>query len=39
LDFDFQQYADKHFDRLTRNLEDPNWGEWLAIIAGKEPSI
>ncbi|MCJ7534764.1 MAG: choline kinase family protein [Anaerolineales bacterium] len=39
LDFDFRQYADKHFDRLTRNLEDPNWGEWLAIIASKEPLI
>lgn len=32
LDFDFREYADKHFDRLTGNLEDPNWGKWLEII-------
>lgn len=32
LDFDFRGYADKHFDRLTGNLEDPNWGKWLEII-------
>jgi thiamine kinase-like enzyme len=37
LDFDFQQYADKHFNRLTNNLEDPNWGEWLEIIRGQHP--
>ena len=35
LDFDFREYADKHFERLTNNLEDPNWGEWLAIIRGQ----
>lgn len=34
LDFDFRKYADKHFERLTKNLEDPNWMEWLAIIRG-----
>lgn len=32
LDFDFRGYADKHFDRLTNNLNDPNWDEWLSII-------
>ncbi len=37
LDFDFRQYADKHFERLTKNLEDPNWEEWLAIISGNTP--
>ena len=35
LDFDFRQYADKHFERLTSNLEDPNWEKWLAVISGK----
>jgi thiamine kinase-like enzyme len=37
LDFDFHQYSEKHFDRLTSNLEDPNWEEWLAIIRGQTP--
>lgn len=32
LDFDFREYADKHFKRMTRNLKDPRWGEWLSII-------
>jgi succinate dehydrogenase flavin-adding protein (antitoxin of CptAB toxin-antitoxin module) len=32
LDFNFQEYADKHFDRLTKNLQDPRWEQWLAII-------
>lgn len=32
LDFDFRQYADKHFQRLTDNLNDPHWNEWLEII-------
>ena len=35
LDFDFRGYADKHFARLTINLEDPNWSHWLAVIQGK----
>ena len=35
LDIDFREYAHKHFERLTNNLEDPNWGEWLAIIRGQ----
>jgi thiamine kinase-like enzyme len=33
LDFDFRQYADKHFQRLTSNLNDPNWNQWLDIIS------
>lgn len=37
LDFDFRQYAEKHFDRLTSNLEDPNWEAWLEIIRGHNP--
>ncbi len=32
LEFDFRQYAEKHFERLTNNLEDPHWREWLTII-------
>lgn len=34
LDFDFREYADKHFQRLTSNLENPDWGEWIDIIKG-----
>jgi hypothetical protein len=29
LDFDFREYANKHFDRLTHNIQNPNWEEWL----------
>jgi thiamine kinase-like enzyme len=29
LDFDFRAYADKHFDRLTQNILNPNWESWL----------
>jgi thiamine kinase-like enzyme len=29
LDVDFRGYADKHFSRLTKNIQDPRWGEWL----------
>lgn len=32
LDFDFRGYADRHFDRLTGNLTDPRWAEWLSIV-------
>lgn len=32
LDFDFREYADKHFKCMTQNLKDPRWGEWLSII-------
>jgi hypothetical protein len=29
LPFDFQAYANKHFDRLTKSLLNPNWEAWL----------
>jgi thiamine kinase-like enzyme len=29
LDFDFREYADKHFDRLSENMLNPNWEQWL----------
>ena len=32
LDFDFREYADKHFIRMTNNIDDPRWGRWLATI-------
>lgn len=32
LDFDFREYADKHFNRMTQNIKDPRWGQWLSIF-------
>jgi thiamine kinase-like enzyme len=32
LDFDFHAYADKHFDRMTKNIKDDRWEKWLATI-------
>ncbi|HZD58533.1 MAG TPA: choline kinase family protein, partial [Anaerolineales bacterium] len=29
LDFDFPGYASKHFERLTSNLHDPRWEQWI----------
>ena len=29
LDFDFRGYANKHFDRLTQKILNPNWESWL----------
>lgn len=29
LDFDFREYTNKHFDRLTHNILNPNWEQWL----------
>jgi len=29
LDFDFREYADKHFARLARSAADPRLQEWL----------
>ncbi len=29
LPFDFRSYANKHFDRLTQNVLNPNWEQWL----------
>ena len=34
LDFDFREYATKHFDRLTQNLLNPNWERWLEEARG-----
>jgi thiamine kinase-like enzyme len=32
LEFDFRGYADKHFSRLTKNIQNPLWGKWLKEI-------
>lgn len=32
LDFDFRGYANKYFDRLTKNILNPNWEQWLVDI-------
>lgn len=32
LDFDFREYADKHFDRMTGNFQDPRWPQWLEEV-------
>jgi thiamine kinase-like enzyme len=32
LDFDFREYANKHFDRLTQNIQNPNWQQWLQEV-------
>jgi thiamine kinase-like enzyme len=29
LDFDFREYADKHFKRMTERIKDPSWRTWL----------
>jgi thiamine kinase-like enzyme len=29
LDFDFREYAHKHFRRMTGNFQDPSWMTWL----------
>ena len=34
IDFDFREYADKHFVRLTRNIRNPNWEQWLKDLRG-----
>jgi len=33
LDFNFREYADKHFNRMTNNMSDPRWGQWLKEVA------
>ncbi len=33
LDFDFRDYANKHFSRMTQNLSNPLWGKWLMEVA------
>lgn len=32
LDFDFRDYADKHFKRMTQNFQDPRCGQWLEEV-------
>ena len=32
LDFDFREYASKHFERLTQNIQNPGWQEWLEDV-------
>jgi thiamine kinase-like enzyme len=32
LDFDFRDYADKHFNRMTGNFQDPRWAQWLGEV-------
>jgi thiamine kinase-like enzyme len=34
LDFDFEGYAGRHFERLLRAAARPAYGEWLAIVGG-----
>jgi thiamine kinase-like enzyme len=36
LDFDFREYAEKHFDRLTKNIANPNWEHWLEEIGASD---
>ncbi len=32
LDFDFLAYAEKHFQRMTRNMEDPRFAQWIKEV-------
>jgi thiamine kinase-like enzyme len=32
LDFDFREYADKHFKRMTQNFQDPRCDQWLREV-------
>jgi len=34
LDFDFRDYAQKHFDRLERARSDPRFGDWIEAAGG-----
>lgn len=29
LDFDFREYANKHLNRLTQKIQNPDWKQWL----------
>jgi thiamine kinase-like enzyme len=33
LDFDYRAYANKHFDRATQNMLNPNWEGWLKDVS------
>jgi len=32
LDFDFQAYADKFFERVMISIQNPDWSEWLKEV-------
>jgi thiamine kinase-like enzyme len=32
LNFDFYAYANRHFNRLTQNILNPNWERWLKEV-------
>ena len=32
LDFDFRGYADHHLNRMSQNIQDPRWGQWLQDV-------
>jgi thiamine kinase-like enzyme len=34
LDFDFDAYAEKHFERMQTAAGDPEFGAWLAAAEG-----
>src|SRR4051812_20192867 len=33
LEFDFAEYADRHFARMRTTAEDRSFGDWLAVVA------
>jgi len=33
LDFDFRDYAEKHFGRAAEGIGDPQWSQWLEEAA------
>ena len=32
IEFDFREYATKHFDRLAQNIQNPSWQQWLKDV-------
>jgi thiamine kinase-like enzyme len=36
LDFDFREYADKHFRRLTQNIQNPHWNNWIMEVTQRD---
>ncbi|HSL27703.1 MAG TPA: choline/ethanolamine kinase family protein [Anaerolineales bacterium] len=38
LDFDFRGYADKHFGRLTQNIQHSDWNQWLEELEVNDSS-
>jgi len=35
LDFDFDGYGEKHFERMRAAAAQSQFGEWLAVAAGE----